>query len=601
MIRRTIATRSSSSRGPLLALVAAALLVSGATSATAEDRNATAAELRAAASDDITFHVGLTRNERAANKALRKVSNPNSNSYRNFLSRKKIRKQYGAQPETIQALRNDVESYGLRLRMDRTGVFAGISGTAEQLSAWTGAEVEVQNVALPGGAAVFAYVLTPPDRITPLIREWSGIDVQAAFESTPISQQSQSPESFAGKNRGTPEGCLSEVGEQTSTYTYSYNQLRTAYGLDDIPSGRKVGRETRLLVIAQGDGFSDEALLASRKCFKLPAIQFTRSTLPGIEGEIPEGAEGDLDVQVAQAMLPKGSSVDVVQTVNVDPRSFLLYASAFDGAELPDAVTSSYGMCELSAAQDLGWLPGFEITASVATRLSLAGVSVFAAAGDSGSSDCVNQDTGEGDPQLAVDLPAATHAITAVGGSQLTVRKNNTLKKEWAWNDSGLLPPLGPSNLSGGGGQSIGISKPWWQKKAGTPGTTRSLPDVALHAGLSPGWPLWTAINSRLDVQPVGGTSAATPFLAAAVATMAGNEQRKGRPALGLVSPLLYSLGSGSASIRDITQGNNDLYDQGCCEAGKGYDLATGLGSPRLNRVYDNLPAPGVPKRAGNG
>ena len=225
----------------------------------------------------------------------------------------------------------------------------------------------------------------------------------------------------------------------------------------------------------------------------------------------------------------------------------------------------------------------------------------FAAAGDSGSSDCVNQDTGEGDPQLSVDLPAATHAITAVGGSQLTVRKNNTLKKEWAWNDSGLLPPLGPSNLSGGGGQSIGISKPWWQKKAGISGKTRNLPDVALHAGLSPGWPLWTAVNSRLDVQPVGGTSAATPFLAAAVATMAGNEQRKGRPALGLVSPLLYSLGSGSDSIRDITQGNNDLYDQGCCEAGKGYDLATGLGSPRLNRLYDNLPAPGIPKRAGNG
>jgi len=30
--------------------------------------------------------------------------------------------------------------------------------------------------------------------------------------------------------------------------------------------------------------------------------------------------------------------------------------------------------------------------------------------------------------------------------------------------------------------------------------------------------------------------------------------------------------------FRDVLEGNNDLYGVGCCTAGPGYDLTTGLG-----------------------
>ncbi|MCB1260184.1 MAG: hypothetical protein KDB33_07320, partial [Acidimicrobiales bacterium] len=49
--------------------------------------------------------------------------------------------------------------------------------------------------------------------------------------------------------------------------------------------------------------------------------------------------------------------------------------------------------------------------------------------------------------------------------------------------------------------------------------------------------------------------------------------------------PILYDLHATDADtvFRDITVGNNDVWGRvGCCAAGPGYDLASGLGSLRF-------------------
>ena len=43
----------------------------------------------------------------------------------------------------------------------------------------------------------------------------------------------------------------------------------------------------------------------------------------------------------------------------------------------------------------------------------------------------------------------------------------------------------------------------------------------------------------------------------------------------------------------DITIGNNDLANVGCCQATVGYDLASGLGVPNWAVLPATLPAPG--------
>ena len=91
----------------------------------------------------------------------------------------------------------------------------------------------------------------------------------------------------------------------------------------------------------------------------------------------------------------------------------------------------------------------------------------------------------------------------------------------------------------------------------------------------------------------IGGTSSSTPIWAAmlalvnASATCAAHAAT--RDGVGFVSPLLYAVASNpgdyAASFNDITTGNNDIYgldDGQVFPATTGYDLASGLGSPRL-------------------
>ena len=46
--------------------------------------------------------------------------------------------------------------------------------------------------------------------------------------------------------------------------------------------------------------------------------------------------------------------------------------------------------------------------------------------------------------------------------------------------------------------------------------------------------------------------------------------------------------------FRDVLEGNNDLYGVGCCTAGTGYDLTTGLGQVDFANLGSAL-APAAP------
>ncbi len=84
----------------------------------------------------------------------------------------------------------------------------------------------------------------------------------------------------------------------------------------------------------------------------------------------------------------------------------------------------------------------------------------------------------------------------------------------------------------------------------------------------------------------LGGTSAAAPLVAAGL-VLAAEAWPDDQPSpAGRWHPILY----GSTTVIDVTQGSNDLADVGCCDAGPGYDRASGLGSPRFDLL---VPEPG--------
>ena len=104
-----------------------------------------------------------------------------------------------------------------------------------------------------------------------------------------------------------------------------------------------------------------------------------------------------------------------------------------------------------------------------------------------------------------------------------------------------------------------------------------------------PGWPV--VIDSAL--QPVGGTSGSTPFIAAATALVDGSERMAGRPRIGLANGWFYQAASQSGAFFDVRTGNNDLAGVGCCQATIGYDLASGLGVPNWAVLPGTLANPG--------
>jgi kumamolisin len=196
------------------------------------------------------------------------------------------------------------------------------------------------------------------------------------------------------------------------------------------------------------------------------------------------------------------------------------------------------------------------------------GQNLFVVSGDSGSYGRTSRYV----------FPADDAYVTSVGGTDLTTNgPDGSWKSETAW------------RYSGGGISPNGIPIPSYQK---TPGvittankgskTYRNSPDVAAEANTdnyicydgtcAGGW---------------GGTSFAAPRWAGYLALV--NQQaaaNKLGPA-GFINPTIYPIGLGSnygANFHDVTSGSNGTYS-----AVKGYDLVTGWGSPNGTVLINSL------------
>jgi kumamolisin len=231
------------------------------------------------------------------------------------------------------------------------------------------------------------------------------------------------------------------------------------------------------------------------------------------------------------------------------------------------------------------------------------GVKVFAAGGDSGSvgaypeagnplKACVKHPVLQPAPagvELAVIFPAGSPLVTAVGGTELAIDghipqggspEGGAVTNEVVWNE----PAHPEGTYAGGGGLSsvFAIDTAPWQQAFGLGGMVHR-PDIAAMAG-SPKY-------FEGDI----GTSGASPMTAGGVAVVDSYLEHHGVTPPGFLNPVLYELARTDYDrvFFDITDGHNDLYQLGCCTAGPGYDLASGLGVPRFDRLAAALPPPG--------
>lgn len=345
--------------------------------------------------------------------------------------------------------------------------------------------------------------------------------------------------------------------------------------------------------------------------------------------------EADLDVEWSGAVAKSASVVYVFAgvgtggTCNNRPKNVfdaLLYAISNNVAPV---VSISYGNCEAN-------LPGgFPLTMQQwVQEANVQGQTVVGPSGDSGAADCELPTATTATQGLAVDVPAAIPEVTGVGGSEFSgdagaCPPNNTCPAggapatqywgaattlnsgptalqyipEITWNDTALTGSLD----GGGGGASTVFAKPSWQSGTGVPADgARDVPDVALNASnahdpylvCSQGSCVNGFRDANNNFNAAGGTSFGAPTFAGIVAIINGATQSNGQ---GNINPTLYSL-AGTSSFHDITSGNNKVPcttgTPNCpsgttsigFNAGTGYDLVTGLGSPEVFNLVTAWP-----------
>ncbi len=272
--------------------------------------------------------------------------------------------------------------------------------------------------------------------------------------------------------------------------------------------------------------------------------------------------EANLDIDVIRAIAPAARIL-----VYEAPQTSAAYADTINAIvqqRRATIISSSWGKCELTVSAGERHADADALTAAVG-----AGVSMFVASGDQGAYDCQSADLS--DHRLSVDWPAASADAVAVGGTRLSVWSDGSYLGETAWEDQ-------LSGGGGGGGLAAGDPRPAWQIGPGVLGPwsdgRRQVPDVSADADPGTPWALYALGGSAT----AGGTSAAAPFWAAAMALVDQYAAAHRITRIGYVNPLLYALAAGHPTFppfHDVTRGGNRHY-----QAGPGWDPATGLGSP---------------------
>lgn len=114
------------------------------------------------------------------------------------------------------------------------------------------------------------------------------------------------------------------------------------------------------------------------------------------------------------------------------------------------------------------------------------------------------------------------------------------------------------------------------------------------HPGYAIYAPDWGPFDKpNLKWQTGGGTSASAPLLAGIMALLDQQLIEEGKPPLGCINPLLYAMASDPEQYNDlfwdITKGTSwgDTVRTG--KAALFYDLATGLGSSKVDAVSEHL------------
>lgn len=337
------------------------------------------------------------------------------------------------------------------------------------------------------------------------------------------------------------------IRRRAAGITFNAKTLAALYGYptlgDTLPA---------VAIIELGGGYEESDLSKFGSKVGVPVPVVTNISIDGA-GNVPDGdpngADGEvaLDMQnVMGATLGKAPLI-MLWAPNTDTgmADALKWVAANAKAHNIGSVSISWG-----GPEDQWSASSRQATDAGLLACQTAGVPVFAASGDNGSSD--------GESGVHVDYPASSLYCFGCGGTTGQVRGG--VLSETVWTDTG-------------GGYSATYPKPSYQ--VGNTNLMRLVPDGAAVGDPNTGYDVFV---DGVE-QTIGGTSAVAPMLAALVACLKG-----ALPAHDFGSFVAQWYVLGSSAVNDIVNGGNGAY-----KAGVGLDPCTGRGSPRGAQIVSAL------------
>ncbi|MGC1436891.1 MAG: protease pro-enzyme activation domain-containing protein [Terriglobales bacterium] len=572
--------------------------------------------------------------EQAYTQFLQDQQNPASPDYHHWLTSVEIGKRFGAFSHDIHAVTVWLQSLNLHVdSVSNSRERIVFSGPASAVAGAFGAGMHYFTV---GGEKRISITAEPqvPAALAGVIKSISGL------YTVKFSPQYRGSAPLGRDGFSWVSGSISSDGSGftcggTPCYVVFPADFATIYNVNGVTGGINGAGQTIAVVGRSGVCNTDISNFASAAAVtaNIPIV-----IVPplGIAPPAPvcsgtaSGDQGEATLDVTRSgSIAQGATIDLVvsQSNPTHTKDGIQFATEYvvDTTPIPARIMNiSFSQCEADAGQ-----AGVAYWDSLFAQAAGEGISVFVSSDDSAAAGC--------DQSFAP--PPATQALspnsicsssyaTCVGGTEFADFANPS--QYWSPNNGpgfesalGYIPegawnePMNPQNqlqVAGtGGGVSLHIATPSWQKGTGVPSSRsgRYTPDVAFSASLHDAYFGCLAANNQCPANGFAifaGTSASAPDMAGIAALL---NQKEGS-AQGLLNPNLYNLAAtpGNEVFHDVTVASNGVTPcvvttPSMCNnstAGPttltgglsgylvttGYDEATGLGSINVANLLTN-------------
>jgi subtilase family serine protease len=563
------------------------------------------------------------------------VSDPSSANYQKYLTPAQFTARYGATPAQVASVEAWLRSSGLTVTsVSQHSITARGTAAATEKAYGTKLDefaVKGQNFRAPtgdarvpssvGGAVLAVTGLSNmPERVKPasLVGQVTTPSIPGVSGAKATQTKGSDGATFLGPTScSTYYGQLKDKtdpafnGKSDNPYAvcgYVPSQLRGAYGVTGT------GLTGKGVTVAIVDAYGSPTMQADADQYAVnhgdkpfAKGQYTETVTPAqwtseaaCQGPAGWAGEESLDVESVHSMAP-GADVHYYGANSCNDPDFLADFTSIVDTHSADLVSDSWGGVIYSSTGNEDPSVLAEYT-QIFEQGAAEGIGFNFSAGDCGAEDpstaCGSNDTST-TPQA--DFPTSDVFATSVGGTSLAIGKNNNAEWNTVW---------------GTDAWTLSASKTWqsagWQYGGGG-GTAKTLPD-----GVTVDSAMRVAPDVSMDADPttgflfgmtqplpnggtgyaesaIGGTSLACPLF---VGLQADAMQSQGGRPIGFANPAIYRA-AGTKAYTDVTAGGAgakavnllpayngypaivfNFGDDGLLKATKGYDDATGVGTP---------------------